>query len=164
LKLLGKPKVRAKSKYDLGLAEFCLRRFYTEGSWVKRGTPLFKIDPAPYEAALNKLTGTLAQEEAQLDKAKRDEARLKPLFAENAVSRKDYEDAVSARETATARVQSARAGVTEAQLNRLHKRSGADQRCYQPRREIRGQPGSGRHGLADQNVASRPDLCQLQLL
>jgi membrane fusion protein, multidrug efflux system len=78
-----------------------LRRFYTEGSWVKRGTPLFKIDPAPYEAALNKLTGTLAQEEAQLDKAKRDEARLKPLFAENAVSRKDYEDAVSARETAT---------------------------------------------------------------
>jgi membrane fusion protein (multidrug efflux system) len=94
-----------------------LRRFYTEGSWVKRGTPLFKIDPAPYEAALNKLTGTLAQEEAQLDKAKRDEARLKPLFEENAVSRKDYEDAVSARETAQARVQSARAGVTEAQLN-----------------------------------------------
>jgi membrane fusion protein, multidrug efflux system len=94
-----------------------LRRFYTEGSWVKRGTPLFKIDPAPYEAALNKLKGTLAQEEAQLEKAKRDEARLKPLFEENAVSRKDYEDAVSARETAQARVQSARAGVTEAQLN-----------------------------------------------
>jgi len=59
----------------------------------------------------------LAQEEAQLEKAKRDEARLKPLFEENAVSRKDYEDAVSPRETAQARVQSARAGVTEAQLN-----------------------------------------------
>ena len=94
-----------------------LRRFYNEGSWVKQGTALFKIDPAPYEAALNKLNGTLEQEEAQLEKAKRDEARLKPLFAENAVSRKDYEDAVSARETAQARVQSARAGVTEAQLN-----------------------------------------------
>ena len=94
-----------------------LRRFYNEGSWVKQGTALFKIDPAPYEAALNKLKGTLAQEEAQLEKAKRDEARLKPLFEENAVSRKDYEDAVSARETAQARVQSARAGVTEAQLN-----------------------------------------------
>jgi membrane fusion protein, multidrug efflux system len=94
-----------------------LRRFYNEGSWVKQGTALFKIDPAPFEAALNKLKGTLAQEEAQLEKAKRDEARLKPLFEENAVSRKDYEDAVSARETAQARVQSARAGVTEAQLN-----------------------------------------------
>ena len=94
-----------------------LRRLYTEGSWVNRGTLLFKIDAAPYEAALNKLKGTLEQEEAQLEKARRDEARLKPLFAENAVSRKDYEDAVSARETAQARVQSARAGVTEAQLN-----------------------------------------------
>jgi membrane fusion protein (multidrug efflux system) len=94
-----------------------LRRFYTEGSWVKQGTLLFKIDPDPYQAALNKLNGTLAQEEAQFEKAKRDEARLKPLFEENAVSRKDYEDAVSARETARARVQSARAGVTEAQLN-----------------------------------------------
>ena len=41
-----------------------LRRFYTEGSWVKRGTQLFKIDSAPYEAALNKLKGTLEQEEA----------------------------------------------------------------------------------------------------
>ena len=94
-----------------------LRRFYSEGNWVKQGTLLFKIDPAPYEAALNKLKGTLEQEEAQLEKAKRDEARLKPLFAENAVSRKDYEDAVSARETASARVQTARAGVSEAQLN-----------------------------------------------
>lgn len=94
-----------------------LRRFYSEGDFVKQGTLLFKIDPAPYQAALNKLKGTLAQEEAQLDKATRDVERLKPLFAENAVSRKDYEDAVSARQTALARVQSARAGVTEARLN-----------------------------------------------
>jgi membrane fusion protein, multidrug efflux system len=48
---------------------------------VKRGTLLFKIDPAPYEATLNKLKGTLAQEEAQFEKAKRDQARLKPSSA-----------------------------------------------------------------------------------
>jgi membrane fusion protein (multidrug efflux system) len=94
-----------------------LRRYYTEGDFVKRGTLLFKIDPAPYQAALDKLEGALAQEEAQLEKATRDEARLKPLFAENAVSRKEYEDALSAREAALASVKSARAGVTEAQLN-----------------------------------------------
>jgi membrane fusion protein (multidrug efflux system) len=58
-----------------------LRRFYTEGNWVKQGTPLFKIDPEPsYQAALNKLKGTLEQEEAQLEKAKRDEARLKTFI------------------------------------------------------------------------------------
>jgi membrane fusion protein (multidrug efflux system) len=94
-----------------------LRRAYTEGNFVKQGTLLFKIDPAPYEAALMKLKGNLAQEQAQLEKATRDEARLKPLYAENAVSRKEYEDALSAREAAVARVQSARAAVTEAQLN-----------------------------------------------
>ena len=94
-----------------------LRRFYTEGDFVKQGALLFKIDPAPYEAALARLKGGLEQEQAQLEKAERDEARLKPLFAEKAVSRKDYEDAVSAREAAEARVESARAAVTEAQLN-----------------------------------------------
>lgn len=94
-----------------------LRHAYTEGSFVKEGTLLFKIDPAPYEAALNRLKGVLAQEEAQLEKATRDEARLKPLYAEKAVSRKDYEDSMSARETAVARVQSAHAAVTEAWLN-----------------------------------------------
>ena len=32
---------------------------------MKAGTVLFKIDPAPYQAALSKAQGVLAQEEAQ---------------------------------------------------------------------------------------------------
>lgn len=94
-----------------------LRRHYSEGEFVKRGTLLFKIDPAPYEATQKRLQGELAQAQAQLEKARRDAARLEPLFAENAVSRKEFEDAVSARETAAAAVQSARAAVAEARLN-----------------------------------------------
>jgi hypothetical protein len=52
-----------------------LRRFYTEGAFVKQGTLLFKIDPvkidpAPYQAALNRLKGGLEQEEARLEKAR----------------------------------------------------------------------------------------------
>lgn len=94
-----------------------LKRFYTEGNWVKQGTRLFKIDAAPYEAALNRAQGVLEQEEAALAKAARDAERLKPLFAENAVSRKEYEDAESALQTARARVHSAQATVSEAKLN-----------------------------------------------
>jgi hypothetical protein len=41
---------------------------------------LFSTLPEPYQAALNKLKGTLEQEEAQLEKAKRDEARLKTFI------------------------------------------------------------------------------------
>jgi membrane fusion protein, multidrug efflux system len=66
-----------------------LRRDYSAGTVVKQGTLLFKIDSAPSQAALNKVKGILEQEEAQLEKAKRDERGLRPLFAENAVIRKD---------------------------------------------------------------------------
>ena len=69
-----------------------LRRYYSEGAFVKQGTLLIKIDPAPYEAALNKVKGILKQEEAQLEKAKRDEERLKPLFAENAAAIEEFGD------------------------------------------------------------------------
>jgi membrane fusion protein (multidrug efflux system) len=50
-----------------------LRRYYSAGTVVKQGTLLFKIDPAPYQVALNKVKRILEQEEAQLEKAKRDE-------------------------------------------------------------------------------------------
>jgi membrane fusion protein (multidrug efflux system) len=94
-----------------------LNRFYAEGKWVKQGTRLFKIDPAPFQAALTKAEGVLGQELAQLAKAARDAERLKPLYEANAVSRKEYEDAVAGLQAAQARVQSARAAVTEAKLN-----------------------------------------------
>jgi membrane fusion protein (multidrug efflux system) len=89
---------------------------YTEGAWVKAGTVLFKIDPAPYQAALSRSQGLLAQEEAQLAKATQDLERMQRLVEQGFVARKDYDDAVAARQGALARVQSARAGVTEARL------------------------------------------------
>ena len=91
-------------------------QLYTEGAWVKAGTVLFKIDPAPYQAALSKAQGVLAQEEAQLAKATQDLERMRRLVDQGFVARKDYDDAVAARQAALARVQSARAGVTEARL------------------------------------------------
>lgn len=94
-----------------------LERLYTEGEFVKQGTVLFKSDPAQYQAALSKAQGVLAQEEAQLAKATLDLARMQQLVDQGLVARKDYDDAVSAREAALARVQSARAGVAEARLN-----------------------------------------------
>jgi membrane fusion protein (multidrug efflux system) len=94
-----------------------LERRYREGAFVERGTVLFKIDPAPFEAALKKAEGLLAQEEAQLARATQDLARMQKLVEQGFVARKDYDDAFAAREAARARVQSARAGVTEARLN-----------------------------------------------
>src|SRR5207253_9933417 len=55
--------------------------------------------------------------EARFEQARKNAARLKPLYAEKAVSQKDYDDTVSAEEIGAADVKAARARLTEAKLN-----------------------------------------------
>jgi membrane fusion protein (multidrug efflux system) len=84
---------------------------------VKEGQPLFQIDPEPFKAALDQARGALRQQEAAVERTKNDRDRIEPLFKENAVSRKDYDDARAAHDTAIAGLDSARAKVKEAELN-----------------------------------------------
>jgi membrane fusion protein (multidrug efflux system) len=84
---------------------------------VKEGEPLFQIDPEPFKATLEQAQGALRQQQAALERARNDRERIEPLFKENAVSRKDYDDARSAFDSAAASVDSARAKVREAELN-----------------------------------------------
>ena len=92
-------------------------RNFTEGSRVKKGQSLFTIDPKPFEAALARAVADLAAVEARLEQATRNAARLKPLYAEKAVSQKEYDDAVSAETIGAADVKAAQARLTEAKLN-----------------------------------------------
>ncbi|QLI82963.1 efflux RND transporter periplasmic adaptor subunit [Chitinibacter fontanus] len=94
-----------------------LKRTYVEGQSVSAGQTLFEIDPEPYKAALDQAKGGLSIEVAKLEKARADRDRIIPLFKENAVSRKDYDDAMSAYAAAVASHQSAEAKVREAELN-----------------------------------------------
>ena len=90
---------------------------YTEGSQVKAGQSLFTIDPAPFEAALARADADLASAEARLAQSRRDIERLRPLYEQGMVSRKAFDDAVSAEEVAVAGVKAAQAALTEAKLN-----------------------------------------------
>lgn len=94
-----------------------LKRNYEEGSLVRQGQSLFTIDPEPFKAALARAQADLAGAEARLAQAERNAARLKPLYEANAVSRKDYDDAVSAQQISAAEVKAAKARLTEARLN-----------------------------------------------
>jgi len=94
-----------------------VRQFYREGDPVREGAPLFEIDRAPFEVALAQAQGQLAQANAQLEQGRREEARLKPLVQERAVSRKEYDDATSTLQFAQAAVQLGDAAVRQAQLN-----------------------------------------------
>ena len=93
------------------------QRLYTEGAPVKAGTPLFQIDRKPFELALAQARAQLAQEQARAAQARREADRLKPLAEERAISRKDYDDAVSALQLSQATIQQATARVQEAELN-----------------------------------------------
>jgi membrane fusion protein, multidrug efflux system len=93
------------------------KQFYNEGDAVKAGAPLFEIDRATYEVALAQAKGQLAQATAQNDQSSREAVRLKPLVAERAVSRKEYDDAASAQQFAEASLQQANAAVHQAELN-----------------------------------------------
>jgi membrane fusion protein (multidrug efflux system) len=101
------------------------KQFYKEGDPVKQGAPLFEIDRAPFEVALAQAKAQLSQAAARADQAKREEARLQPLVGDRAVSRKEYDDAVSTRQLAEASLQQAKAGVQQADLNLSYTRVNA---------------------------------------
>ena len=97
-----------------------LTRNFTEGGPVAKGQSLFTIDPAPFQAAAARAEADVAGAEARLAQAKKNAARLKPLYAEKAVSQKEYDDATSAETIAEADLKAAKARLTEAQLNLLY--------------------------------------------
>ncbi|HJT60378.1 MAG TPA: efflux RND transporter periplasmic adaptor subunit [Burkholderiales bacterium] len=94
-----------------------LSRNFKEGDRVKKGQSLFTIDPKPFEAALQRTVADVAAAEARYEQAKRNAARMKPLYAEKAVSQKEHDDAVSAEQIGAADVAAAKARLTEARLN-----------------------------------------------
>jgi len=93
------------------------KRTYLEGSRVREGQTLFVIDPKPYAVMVAQNEATLAQAQAESAQAKRNLERLRTLIAENAISKREFDDAVSAEETAGAGVKLAQAKVAESRLN-----------------------------------------------
>lgn len=94
-----------------------LKRLYEEGDPVKEGEPMFLIDPEPYKIALAQAKAELAEQEARIEQARREEARLKGLLATQSISQREYDTAVSDLAVAQATAQRAAANVREAELN-----------------------------------------------
>jgi membrane fusion protein, multidrug efflux system len=69
--------------------------FFTEGRNVKKNDRLYLIDPVPFKAIYLSGKAKVAQAQARLVQAEQDLARVKPLLEQQAVSRKDVDDAVA---------------------------------------------------------------------
>lgn len=97
-------------------------RNFVEGGPVAKGQSLYTIDQAPFAAALLRAEADVAGAEARLAQARKNAARLKPLYADNAVSQKEYDDAASAESIGDADLKAAQARLTEARLNLAYTR------------------------------------------
>lgn len=99
------------------VAGVLLQRAYDEGSMVKKGQLLFRIDPAPLQAVLAASTAALAQAEATNTNAKVAAERARNLAPQGYVSKADLDNALAAERTAAAAVQAAKANVQSARIN-----------------------------------------------
>jgi membrane fusion protein (multidrug efflux system) len=96
---------------------YILKQLYREGSFVRKGQPLFQIDPRQFQAALDQAKGNLERQKAALEKADNDVRRYTPLAKEKAISQQELDNALSAQRAGQANVDSAKAALDNAQLN-----------------------------------------------
>jgi RND family efflux transporter MFP subunit len=90
---------------------------FIEGTEVKEGDPLFKLDDKPYRERLAAANGMLAEAKAALNKYEKDVARLTPLAQKRAIPQQDLDNAVASVEVGRASVLSAAARVESATLD-----------------------------------------------
>ncbi|MEX5343740.1 efflux RND transporter periplasmic adaptor subunit [Pseudomonas sp. I2] len=99
------------------VAGVVLERVYREGSDVKQGDVLFRIDPASFKADHDSARATLAKAEANRYQARLTEQRYRSLVDDKAVSRQEYDNARAAFLQADAEVAQAKAALERARLN-----------------------------------------------
>src|SRR6201981_1217115 len=96
---------------------YIVRQSYKEGSFVRKGQILFRIDPRPFQAVLEQANAQVAQAQAQLAKTAMDVDRDFPLAKERAIAQSQLDNDIQANRAAKAAVKAAEAQVEQAQLN-----------------------------------------------
>jgi membrane fusion protein (multidrug efflux system) len=101
VELPGRTNPFAVSEIRPQISGIVQKRLFTEGSVVKRGQPLYQIDPAPYRAAYDNALATLASTKAKTE-------RFARLMSEHAIAPQDADDARAAYLQAKANTDAAR--------------------------------------------------------
>jgi len=93
------------------------KRLFTEGAVVQAGQSLYRIDPAPYQAALDSAQAVQAKAEAALAQAQSALERNRPLAESKMITALAWDSTQSAHRAAQADVAAAKAAVQQARLN-----------------------------------------------
>ena len=96
---------------------FLDKQGYEEGSIVKTGQLLFQMDQKPFIAQVNEAQAGWDKANAAHDTANANLNRVKPLAAQNALSKKDLDDAIGSEQASAASLAQAKALLDTAKLN-----------------------------------------------
>nr|WP_238313343.1 efflux RND transporter periplasmic adaptor subunit [Methylobacterium crusticola] len=99
------------------VAGLVVKRTFEQGSQVKEGDILYKIDPMPFRVELDSAEATLARTEAALVLARQQAERLETLLTRQTASQAQYDTAYAAQKQAEAEVAGAKAMRDRARLN-----------------------------------------------
>ncbi len=90
---------------------------FKDGQQVKKGQPLFVIDPRPHQASVQRAQAQLATAQSRAKLARDELSRLQQLITAKLVSQSIYDSALSGDQVAQAAVQEAEAALSQAKLN-----------------------------------------------
>lgn len=90
---------------------------YQDGAFVKQGTNLFVIEPAPYQAKLQQAQATQAATQAQLVQAQAEYQRQATLLRQDVTAQNTYDQALAKRDALQANLQNDQASVAQAAIN-----------------------------------------------
>jgi membrane fusion protein (multidrug efflux system) len=93
------------------------RRTYTEGSEVKAGAVLFRIDSRTLAANVEAAKATLARGQAQKLIAGQNLDRMQALVASNAISKQEFDQAMATKAQANADVAAAQAALSKTEID-----------------------------------------------
>ena len=94
-----------------------LKRIFEEGADVEAGQTLYRIDPVPFQVALDSAEASLGRARANLPALQSRAQRYHELLADNAVSRQDYDDAAAAVDQVRADIEYWKARVEAARID-----------------------------------------------
>jgi membrane fusion protein (multidrug efflux system) len=94
-----------------------VERMFNQGSEVKAGDPLYRIDPRPFEVEVQSSEAALAKATAAFDQASQQARRIATLTSQRATSEAENEKAIGGMRQAEAEVEGRKAEVARARLN-----------------------------------------------
>jgi membrane fusion protein (multidrug efflux system) len=92
-------------------------RLFVEGDMVRQGQPLYRIDPAPYQAAAASARATLAKARASIASSAALARRYGELVKINAIARQEYENSQATAAANRADVAAAQAALRSAEID-----------------------------------------------